>query len=577
MISSEFDPQQKRQIQPEDIKLFGRVIAFSIPYWPDALISVLFLILLSVVEALGPYLLKLAIDGPIIQGNFSGLLTISLVYLMAAVVGYWASIRQSIRTERLGQKIMADIRSQLFIHIQKLSPRFFDSNPSGRLMTRVIGDVDVIQELFTSGLVAVIGDFFTLLSITIAMLLLDLKLALIPLGLMPVVLMVSFIYKGYARSAYRMIRVYLSQLNGYMAENVNGISTVHLNNSEKRNFEKYEKINHKYKVEMLKSIHYNAVFYPIVQWINALAIAMVLGFGSQRVLTLGIGIGVIVAFLQYVQRFFQPIHDLAEKYNIFQSAMASSERIFQLLDTQPDIVAPERPTPLNGVRGDIEFSHVHFSYHRGESILEDVSFKVRAGERVAIVGSTGAGKTTIGNILLRFYNFDQGKVYLDGIDILQVDLKELRRNIVLIPQDVFLFQGTIAENISLENPRITDKEIRKVLKDISADSFFKKFPMGLDQPVGERGRQLSTGERQLVAFVRAMILNPPVLLLDEATSSVDTEMELLLQRALLQLMANRTCLIIAHRLSTLNIVDRILKVDNRKIIGTQRTGAPIEV
>ncbi len=554
-----------RPFKSGDARLFWRMLKFALPYRRDAFLGLTFLLVVSASEALGPYLVKLAIDGPIVHSDLQGLAHLAIIYLLIMVGGYWASVHQSVRMEIIGQKVMADMRSQLFSHLQKMTASFFDANPSGRLMTRVIGDVDAIQELFTSGFVTVLGNGLTLASTAAAMLLLDWKLALLPLGLMPVVLGAAVVYKNYARAAYRLIRSALSRMNGYMAENVNGMATVHLNNSAELNFIKFKEMNEGYKRELLKSIRYNALFYPLVQFSSALSIALVLGFGGERMVFRGLGVGVVVAFVQYVQQFFNPVRNMAEKYNVFQSALASSERIFQLLDRKPDALDPKRPVTLQAVRGDVKFERVHFSYSSGRPVLTDVSFHIRSGECIAIIGTTGAGKTTLSNILLRFYPLEQGRVLLDDVDIKDLARSDLRRNIVLIPQEIFLFQGTIAQNISLDRPGVTDEKIKQAVELAGATAYFQRFPLGLGQPVGERGALLSTGERQLVAFIRALILDPPVLLLDEATSSIDMEMENLLQRALCKLMDQRTCLIIAHRLSTLNIVDRVLRVEGRTV------------
>lgn len=546
-----------------DFRLLTRALSFIRPYWREAALCVGLLALIAATQAAGPALIALAIDGPIAARKLSGLLWIGGAYLLVALCGYQLQVRQALQVQLLGQKIMQDMRSRIFRHLQKMHLGFYDGNPSGRLLTRVIGDVEVIQELFTSGLVAVFGDFFALGSIAIAMLLMDAKLALVPLGLMPFVILATAVYKRYARPSYRLIRNYLSHLNGALSENVNGMATVQLFGREARNFEKFNRIHTSYKEQVLLSIRYNSIFYPTIQLIYAAAIAGVIVYGGGRILTGAAAVGVVVAFIQYVQRFFQPIQDLAEKYNIYQAALASSERIFQLLDTEPAIGAPAS-SQIWQPEGRIEFRNVSFSYQASEPVLEDVSFRVEPGERVAILGETGAGKTSLANVLMRFYDFEQGEVLLDGMDIRDLNPHEIRRNIAFVPQDVFLFSGSLAENISLG--RASRAEAEQAVCALGMESLVRRFPKGLEERAGERGCTLSLGERQLIALARAMALNPAILLLDEATSSVDTETEALIQKALVKLMEGRTCLIIAHRLSTLQMVHRVLRVRERQVV-----------
>ncbi|HYL79467.1 MAG TPA: ABC transporter ATP-binding protein, partial [Candidatus Acidoferrum sp.] len=442
---------------------------------------------------------------------------------------------------------------------------FFDRNPVGRLMTRVINDVENLNELLSSGVVAFLGDGLMILGIAGAMFLLDWRLALVGVSLLPAIILATHVYREKARETYRESRRILSRLNGYLNENISGMATVQAFGQERRTYLKFKEINTKNRDALLRSIYYNALFFPLVEVGSAATVALILWRGGELLLAGTLLPGVVVAFIQYVQRMFQPIRDLAEKYNIFQAAMASSERIFRLLDEPARVLGPAEPKQPEIVRGAIEFRNVWLSYLPGEPVLRDISFRVRPGEKIALVGPTGHGKTSIISALCRFYDVERGSIRVDGVDIREWDKASLRRHIALVLQDVYLFSGSIGENISLGSPEITAEKIQEAARRVHASRFIERLPRRYEEEVQERGSTLSQGERQLLSFARALAFDPTILILDEATSSVDTETELLIQEALRVLLQDRTAIIVAHRLSTIQFVDRILVIHKGRI------------
>ena len=465
----------------------------------------------------------------------------------------------------MGQKIMYDLRMQIFRHLEALDVAFFDRNPVGRLMTRVTTDVDALNELFTSGVISIFGDLCTLSGIVVTLFVLDFRLALAIFSVLPLLFLVTFTFKIKVRDSFRRVRTAIARINTFLQENITGTAVVQIFGQEKKQFEKFTRINCEHLEANLQSIFYYAVFYPLLELVGALAVALIVWYGGFKVLSGTLTLGALVAFIQYSDRFFRPISDLSEKYTILQAAMASSERIFKLLDTPPSIVSRPDPRTLRVRSGRVEFRGVHFAYHPGDEVLHDVSFAVEPGEKVAIVGPTGAGKSTIISLLSRFYDIQQGQVLIDGVDIRDYDLQALRLSVGIVLQDVFLFSGSIANNIRLGNTEISDEQLRRAAEIVHASEFVEKLKAGYEARVGERGSSLSVGQKQLLAFARALAYDPGILVLDEATSSIDTETELLIRDAIEKLMVGRTCIIIAHRLSTIQNADRIIVLHRGRI------------
>jgi ATP-binding cassette subfamily B protein len=553
-----------------DARLMRRLLQYLKPYWREVLLALAAIVVGGTASLAQPYLIKAAIDRFIVAGRLEGLNGLAALYLVVLVVAFAAEYIQTWTMQLTGQRIMFDLRMAIYGHLQRLDLRFYDRNPVGRLMTRVTSDVDVLNDLFTSGVVTVFGDVFALVGIMVMMLWMNWRLALVAFAVLPLVVLVTQWFRRNVRESYRVVRGWIARINAFLQENITGMTTVQLFGREALNFARFDEIDRKHRDANIESIFYYAVFYPAIEAIAALASALIIWYGGGSVISGALTLGGLVAFLQYVQRFFRPISDMSEKFNILQAAMASSERIFKLLDEPVAIESPARPRPLPpAARGHIAFDHVWFAYDgngaaRGPGapppnyVLRDISFEVRPGERVGIVGATGSGKTTLVNLLLRFYDVQKGRITVDGVDIRELDLGELRRLFSLVLQDVHLFSGTIADNIRLGEPSIDDDRVRRAAHSVHADAFIKALPAGYASPVAERGSTLSVGQKQLLSFARALAFDPRVLILDEATSSVDTETEIMIRDALRVLMGGRTTIAVAHRLSTIQDMDQIL-------------------
>jgi ATP-binding cassette, subfamily B, multidrug efflux pump len=562
-----------------DSRLAGRLFSYLRPYRWQVAAAVAMLLAGAAVEVVGPLLTRHALDRAIPDGNVGLLGMLAALYLGALVAGFCFEAAQTLLTTALGQHVMRDLRLELFEHLQRLPLPFYDRNPVGRLMTRVTGDVESLNELFGSGVVAAIGDLFTLLFIMTAMFLLDWRLALVTITVMPLVVAAAAAFRGRIRTAYRDIRTRLARINTFLQERLSGMAVVQLFGGEARTARRFRAENDDYLAAHLRSITYYALFFPVIELLTAVALAFIIMYGGGRVLEGTLTVGVIAAFLQWARRFFRPIQDLAEKYNMLQGAMASSERIFQLLDTDPGPAAsaatapraePAAGRPRAGAR--IEFRDVWFAYqtHGGapashatpldepEWVLRGVSFTAEPGERIAIVGHTGAGKTSLISLLMRFYEPQRGDILLDGVPIRAMPVAALRDRLGLVLQDVFLFSRDVRYNIRLGSESISEARIRDAADRVGATGIIERLPRGYDEPVGERGTALSTGERQLLSFARALAFDPDVLILDEATSSVDSALEARIDAALQVLMRGRTAVVIAHRLSTIRDADRIL-------------------
>ena len=576
-----------------DARLMRRLLQYLRPYWRQVLLALVAIVAGGCADLAQPYIIKIAIDRYIAAGAITGLDRLAVIFLAVLIVGFAAEYVQTWTMQLTGQRIMFDLRMAVYGHLQRLDLRYYDRNPVGRLMTRVTSDVDVLNDLFTSGVITAFGDVFKLVGIMVIMLGMNWQLALVAFAVLPLIALVTQWFRRNVRESYRVVRGWIARINAFLQENITGMATVQLFRREQLNFARFDEIDRKHRDANIDSIFYYAIFYPAIEAISSLASALIIWYGGGSVLRNALTLGALVAFLQYSQRFFRPISDMSEKFNVLQSAMASSERIFKLLDEPVAIASP--PTPARrpaGANGHIRFEHVWFAYNETPKsevrstksdegsdvrrqtsdlpgsenwVLKDVSFEVHPGERVGIVGATGSGKSTLINLLLRFYEVQRGRITIDGVDIRDLDLAEVRGLASLVLQDVHLFSGTIADNIRLGNLSIDDQRMRQAARAVHAEPFIERLPQGYASAVAERGSTLSVGQKQLLSFARALAFNPRVLILDEATSSVDTETELLIRDALHVLMAGRTTIAIAHRLSTIQDMDKILVLHKGRV------------
>jgi ATP-binding cassette subfamily B multidrug efflux pump len=577
-----------------DWTLFKRLLAYLRPHRRAVLAAFVLIVAMSGLDLVGPWLTKVAIDRYIAKGDAAGLARVAALYLLALAAAWVVRFGQTYIMQMTGQRIMQDLRREIFGHLQRLHVGFFDRNPVGRLMTRVTTDVDAVNDLFTSGVVTVFGDLFALFGIMGVMLALDWRLALVTFSVIPLFFLVTNWFRRGARQSFRETRRWIARINAFLQENLSGMAIVQLFRREERNRAAFAAVNRKHYDANMQAIFYYAVFYPAIELLAVLAVCAILLYGGGQILVGGVTLGVLVAFIQYTERFWRPISDLSEKFNILQAAMASSERIFALLDTEPRVVSPPRTAPAGDVRGRVAFEGVWFSYalagrkappeaagdeapqtgaakdegapsgDRDEYVLRDIDFAVEPGRSVALVGATGAGKTSIISLLMRFYDVQRGRITLDGVDVRDYALPHLRSSLALVLQDVHLFSGTVASNIRLGSD-VPDERVRAAAEAVHAHRFIEALPRGYDTEVRERGATLSVGQKQLLSFARALAHDPRVLILDEATSSVDTETEQLIQEALKVLFRGRTAIVIAHRLSTIQYVDEILVMHKGRI------------
>ncbi len=548
-----------------DARLMKRLLKYVKPYRGYIVLAIILNILTAALEPVRPYLTKIAVDEYISIGDSSGLLQIIALILISLVLQAIIEYAMRFATQYMGQRTLLDLRIEIFTHLQKLSLKFFDKSPVGRLVTRVTNDVESLSELFSSGIVMIFSDIFIIIWIFVFMILMSFDLAIVTMSVIPVLVYATFLFRKKVRANYRDVRKHLARLNSYMQEHISGMSVVQLFNKEKVEFEKFKSINEDYRDANIKSVFYHAIFYPFVELISAIAVALIIWYGGGEVVQKNLSLGVLFAFIQYTEMFFRPVRDLAEKYNILQTGMASSERIFKLLDTKMFVNNPENPEPLKEIKGKIEFRNVWFAYNDEDYVLKDISFTINPGETVAIVGATGAGKSSIINVLLRFYDINKGEILIDDINISKVDKRELRKQIALVLQDVILFSGDIKSNISLWNEIIPFEKILEAAKIVGADKFINELPKKYDEEVKERGATLSLGQKQLISFARALAYNPKILILDEATASIDTESEKLIQKAISKLLKGRTSIVIAHRLSTIQNSDKIIVLHKGRI------------
>ncbi len=596
------DDQQKQTPKAEeeitgkayDGRLMMRLARYLKPYRWQTTVSVIAVSLRAASDVVGPYLVKVALDRYLTaQAHLGtgwlarrlsddprvGLGQLALLYLGALLLAYAFEFTQTYLMQWTGQKVMFDLRREIFRHMQRMHIGFFDAHAVGRLVTRLTSDVDAINDMFTSGVLSMIDDVFALAIMVAVMLAMNWRLALLTFAVLPLIVLVTHLFRKSVRASYRRVRTAIARINSFTQEHVSGMSVVQLFNREERAFRDFEVVNRQHMFAFKDTIFAYALYYPAVEILSSIAIATILWRGGFGVLRGAITIGIISAFIQYAQRFFRPIQDLSEKFNILQAAMTACERIFRLLDTPSEIVSPENPRLGDGSNR-IEFRNVWFTYQTLseeqrtalaadtpdqlalrtdiEWILKDVSFTVEPGETVAIVGHTGAGKTTLTGLMMRFYEVTRGQILLDGLDLREHDLEALRKHFAVVLQDPFLFSGTIAENIRLGAEEITDERMVRAAREVNVLDFVESLPSGFDSPVIERGNSLSTGQKQLINFARALAFDPRILILDEATSSVDTDTELKIRSALENMIAGRTSVLIAHRLSTVQRADKIL-------------------
>jgi ATP-binding cassette, subfamily B, multidrug efflux pump len=551
-----------------DARLMRRLWAFVAPYRRRVYVALGLLIGEAAAASMPPLLVQRVIDGPLAQGRPQGVWIYFVLYVLATLGSFGFKYAQIYVMQTVGQEVMVDLRMKIFGHVQRMSLAFFDRHPVGSLITRLTNDVDALNEFLTQGIVSILADLAVLAGIIVVMFILDWRLALIVMLVLPLVVAITFFFQRIMRQTYRQVRQRLARINAYLNEHISGMLVLQLFNREQVASNRFDDLNQSYRAANLQSLTAFSLFFPAINIMASLALALLLYWGGRGVLAGWASLGVLVAFVQYTERAFQPIRDLSEKYNILQAAMAASERIFSILDAPEEV--KDRPDPLHlpqHVRGEIEFRNVVFGYNPDEPVLRDVSFTIPAGQAVAVVGATGAGKTSLISILARFYDIQQGSILLDGVDIRDVPQTELRKHIAAVPQDPVCFSGTIASNIRLHADEISDEQMRRAAEIANAAPFIERLPGDYDYEVRERGTNLSVGQRQLLAFARAVAFNPEVLLvLDEATSSVDTETEALIQTALERLLEGRTSIVIAHRLSTIRHVDRIIVLHKGRVV-----------
>jgi ATP-binding cassette subfamily B multidrug efflux pump len=553
-----------------DRRLMKRLVHYLRPYRRRVIASVFLLFAIAALELVGPVVVQKAIDGPIADGVLSELWKYVAIFVGSLAVAFVLRYIQTLIMNRVGQEVMAHLRVEIFAHLQRMHLGFYDKNPVGRLLTRVTSDVAALNELFTSGVVAIFGDIFTLIGIVAVLLYYSWKLALVTFIVLPFLMYATWLFKIRARESYRAVRKQTARLSAYLQEQITGMAVVQLFAQEPKAQRRFDNINSDLRQAHFNSILYYALFFPGVEFLGAVSIGLIIWYGGGQIVAGFLTAGALVAYLQLAERFYRPIRDLAEKYNIFQAAMAASERIFDLLDTAPVIAAPAMPQRPEIVRGEIVLKDLDFAYNKEDWVLKNISLHVKAGEKLAIVGHTGAGKTSIINLLCRFYDYQQGSIRFDGVELKDWDPEELREHIGLVLQDVFLFSGDIQSNIRLGRKDIGDERVRWAAEQVNAARFIERKASGYSHEVTERGSTYSVGEKQLLAFARALAFDPKVLILDEATSSVDTETEILIQSALKRLLEGRTSIVIAHRLSTIRDMDRIVVLHKGTIreIGT---------
>lgn len=541
-----------------DWTITKRLLGYLKPYWMLAAVAFALTLLTNVLANMQPWFTMRAVDDFITPKQTDGIWFFAFAFFCLFLFRFIFSYVQEILLNIVGQRVMFDLRTQIYTKLQHQEVAYYDKNPVGRIITRITSDVDALNELFTSGVIDVLGDLVSIFTIVVMMFLLDWKLALISLITVPLLFAATNWFRKRARAGFDKVRTRTAKLNAFLQEHISGAQTVQLFNAEAKAQKNFHDINDDYRDANIETIYYYAIFYPMVDFIGVIGIALVIWFSGYQFLSgTTLTIGTVIAFVQYSNALFQPIRDLSDKFNVLQAAIVASHRIFLLLDLPIEIKTPEKPKKTGKVVGNIEFQNVWFAYKKDNWVLKDVSFSISAGESIALVGHTGSGKTTVTNLLMRFYDVQRGRILLDGVDVRDWDLESLRKNFAVVLQDVFLFSGSLANNIRLGNAEISDEKILWASREVHADEFVQKIPDAYASLVKERGAGLSVGQKQLISFARALAFEPSILILDEATSSIDTETEQLIQQAVDRVMQARTSLVVAHRLSTIQKCDRI--------------------
>jgi ATP-binding cassette subfamily B protein len=550
-----------------DARLIGRLWPYVRQHGTLVSFSLMLMLAVGAAQLLQPYLIKVAIDEHISSGKLEGLGLLALLFCAALAAEFFLRFGQLYILERTGQNVILDMRNELFAHIQQLDSSFFDRNPVGRVMTRLTTDIEALNEAFTSGLIVIMADFIKLAGIIVILLWMDWRLALVTFAILPPTLALSWFFRGRVRRAWREVRRMVANLNAFLQENVSGMRIVQLFSRESSTMEGFESINRDHRDAQLQGVYYSSVFSAVVELLGSATLAAIVWAGGWGILEGAVTFGTLVAFIEYSAKFFGPVQELSQRYTIMQSAMAAAERMFSLLDTEPAVVSPPAPRRMGGrLRGEIAFENVTFGYLPGEPVLHDVSFRIAPGESVAVVGWTGSGKTTMIRLLVRLYDVWEGRILLDGVDVREYDLRELRRAVGVVLQDQFLFAGTVENNISLGDPAVTQEQVRRAAAIVGAESFVSELPWGYQEEVRERGSNFSVGQKQLLSFARAIAFDPALLVLDEATASVDPETERRLRKALQAVLRGRSSIIIAHRLATVQGVDRILVLHHGRLV-----------
>jgi ATP-binding cassette subfamily B protein len=548
-----------------DFQVARRLLRYLKPYMRFLVGALLLTLLVNWLLTLQPKFTQWAIDWYIVPGTTEGLGLLVALFLGTQIVRLVLSYFQSILVNTVGQYTMFDLRRELYAKLQQQEVAYYDRNPVGRIMTRLTNDVDALNQLFTEGVTDLLGDLVIIVTIIVVMLWMDVRLTLISLLTVPLLFAATTWFRKGARRGYDLVRTRIARINAFLQEHFAGAQTVQIFNAEAKSLHTFDRINEEYRRANIDTIFYYAVFFPLVDLIGAVGIALIVWYGGYRVMQGALSLGALVAFIQYSQALFQPIRDLSDKYNVLQAAVVSSHRLFKTLDLPVAITTPDKPLKAERARGRIEFQNVWFAYNDDDWVLKDVSFTVEPGQSIALVGHTGSGKTTITNLLMRFYDIQRGRILLDGVDLRDWDLKALRHNFAVVLQEVFLFSGTVEGNIRLGRQEITEERVRWAAQEVHADSFIRRLKDAYQAEVRERGAGLSVGQKQLISFARALAFDPALLILDEATSSIDTETEQLIQRAIERVMRDRTSIVVAHRLSTIQNADRIIVLHHGEI------------